>query len=72
MEEKSLRTHFALVTGASSGIGYAFARELGKHGYNLLIVSNEEAIHDKAAELKQTYPNIEVDYTPIPKNKGWR
>ena len=56
----TVRTHFALITGASSGIGYAFARELGKRGFNLLIVSNVEAIHDKAELLRRDFPAIEV------------
>ena len=38
----------ALVTGASSGIGYEYARVMAGRGYNLLIVSNEEASHEKA------------------------
>ena len=34
-----MKTHFALVTGASSGMGLEFARQLAQRGYNLLIVS---------------------------------
>ena len=43
---------FALVTGASSGIGYAFAEQLAKRGYNLLIVSNVPEIEEAAKRLK--------------------
>ena len=45
---------FALVTGASSGMGVEFARQLAQRGYKLLIVSNEEAINDVAKELNAT------------------
>ena len=55
-----MNTHFALVTGASSGMGVEFAKQLAKRGYNLLIVSNEEAIHDRAMEIGQAYPNLTV------------
>ncbi len=44
-------TKFAIVTGASSGIGYAFAEQLAKRGYNLLIVSNVPEIEDAAKKL---------------------
>lgn len=47
---------FALITGASSGCGYEYARILAQKGYDLLIVSNEEAIHDKAAILRADFP----------------
>ena len=43
---------YAIVTGASSGIGYAFAEQLAKRGYNLLSVSNVPEIHDAAKKLK--------------------
>lgn len=45
----------ALVTGASSGMGYEYARQLAEKGCALVIVSNEEQIHVVADELKQKY-----------------
>lgn len=50
---------FALVTGASSGCGFEYARIMAQKGYKLLIVSNEEAIHDKALLLRQDF-GVEV------------
>lgn len=47
---------YALVTGASSGCGYEYARILAQKGYNLLIVSNEDAIHEKANILRSDFP----------------
>ena len=47
---------YALVTGASSGCGYEYARILAQKGYNLLIVSNEDAIHEKANVLRVDFP----------------
>ena len=45
----------ALVTGASSGMGYEYARQLAEKGCALVIVSNEEQIHVVADELRQKY-----------------
>lgn len=50
-----MKTAFALVTGASSGMGLEFARQLAQRGYNLLIVSNEEKIHEVAKELEEAF-----------------
>lgn len=55
-----MTNNYALVTGASSGIGLQYARELASNGYNLIIVSNEEAIYVCASELKREFPDLNV------------
>lgn len=51
---------YALVTGASSGCGVQYARALARRGYNLIIVSNEEAIHTRAKEIRAEFSHISV------------
>jgi uncharacterized protein len=42
----------ALVTGASTGIGYCLARECAIHGYDLVVAADEARIEKAAAELR--------------------
>jgi short-subunit dehydrogenase len=44
---------FAVVTGASSGIGYELARQFAAHGYDLLITAEDPGIEDAADELRR-------------------
>jgi short-subunit dehydrogenase len=46
---------FALITGASRGLGMAFARELAQRHYNLVLVArSQEPLEAFASELRQT------------------
>lgn len=58
---------YALVTGSSSGIGFQYARVIASKGYNVLMVSNEEAINEKAEEIRKEYP---VDTIPLVMDLG--
>ena len=51
---------YALITGATSGIGYELAKLFAQNGYNLIIVARTESdLEGTAVELKQQF-NIEV------------
>jgi len=54
-----MKAHFAIVTGASSGMGVEFAKQLAQRGYNLLIVSNVPEIHEAAEEIKSSISNLQ-------------
>lgn len=44
---------FALVTGASTGIGFELAKRCAREGYDLLIAADEGAINNAAATLRE-------------------
>jgi short-subunit dehydrogenase len=53
---------FAVVTGASTGIGYELARLAAEDGYELLVVADESEIKGAAEELQQEHA---VGVTPL-------
>lgn len=57
---------YALITGATSGIGYELARLFAQDGYNLILVArNEKRLQEVTDELKNGY---RVEVTPHAKD----
>ena len=53
---------YAVITGASRGIGKAIARTFALHGYNLLLTSqNNDKLLLAVEELKKDFPHVAID-----------
>lgn len=50
----------ALITGASTGIGFELARVAGEEGYDLLIVADEALIEGAAEDLRRTGAEVQA------------
>ncbi|KAL4439522.1 hypothetical protein ABPG74_003924 [Tetrahymena malaccensis] len=54
---------YALVTGASQGLGLGYAEELAKRGYNVILASRtHKNLEEVAQKLQQKYTNVKIDY----------
>jgi len=51
---------FAVVTGASTGIGFELAQQCLTNGHDVLIVANEPQIRDAAAKLNSSGNQVEA------------
>lgn len=49
----------ALVTGASSGIGFELAKQFAQHGYDLVVAADDDAIRDVPEKLSQYSASVQ-------------
>lgn len=59
MNSMSVEGGLAIVTGASSGIGYELAVRCARHGFDLLIAADESRIEDAATQLRAIGVQVE-------------
>jgi short-subunit dehydrogenase len=61
---------FAIVTGASTGIGFELAKRCAKEGYDLLIAADEPEIEEAAASLRAGGTEIEALQADLATTEG--
>lgn len=61
---------FAVVTGASTGIGYELAKCCADDGYDLLIVADEPEIEAAAAQLQESDAHVESIQADLATQEG--
>jgi len=68
----NVKPNYAVITGASSGIGWFVAVELAKKGYSIVGVSNQaDALAQLKSELEKKYSiNVLTFYCDLAKNDG--
>lgn len=61
---------FAVVTGASSGIGYELAKQFAQHGFDLLITSAGDGIHAAARDMEALGSQVQAVQADLADHDG--
>src|SRR3979490_1891799 len=61
---------FAIVTGASTGIGFELAKRCAKEGYDLLIAADESAIEQAATSLRGAGAEVQAVQADLAATEG--
>lgn len=61
---------FAVVTGASSGIGYELAKQFAQNGFDLLVVADGDGIHKAAGDLQSLGGQVEAFQVNLAEHEG--
>src|ERR1700761_229194 len=61
---------FAVVTGASTGIGYELAKQFAQNGFDLLIVSAGDRINTAAHQIQALGANVEAVQADLATHEG--
>jgi short-subunit dehydrogenase len=68
--ESSEKRQLAVVTGASSGIGYELAKVFGEEGYDLLITAEDGELTPAQEQLKATGATVEAHRVDLAREEG--
>ncbi|HEX4770739.1 MAG TPA: SDR family NAD(P)-dependent oxidoreductase [Bryobacteraceae bacterium] len=66
----STNRQLAVVTGASSGIGYELAKQFAQNGFDLMIVSEGDGLQDAAASLQGLGAQVETVQANLAEHEG--
>ena len=61
---------FAVVTGASSGIGYELAKQFAQNGFDLLITSGGDRIHSAVNDIRASGTNVQAVEADLATHEG--
>ena len=68
--ENALNGSFAVVTGASAGIGYELAKQFAQHGFDVLIAAEDNGIETAATEIGKIGTSVSAVRVDLAKYEG--